>query len=342
MSLGQGISKRRLSEVGEKALIRDFIKPFFNSRDDPAGVGDDCGMVTFGDEVALLSSDRVPPDLTARILGILDFYGLGDYLARLNLSDIAACGGQAVGLLLNLGLPGDIAYDDVVALCRGFGARAEQHGVTVIGGDITSGGELSISATSVGRVARSRVLTRRTALPGDSIFITRPLGMTPAAFHVFLGKLESKLSHESVNILRRQFTDLEPMLSLGQLLSASGKCSACMDNTDGIGQSLSELSEASGCAFVVDRSALRIPSIVAEVGQIIARPPASFVFDGGADFSLVGALRGRWSSELATREFRCPVEIIGHVEAGTGVWLDDRERRPLAFCGWNYFHNTAL
>lgn len=332
---------RKLSEVGEKALIRDFIKPFFNSADDPAGVGDDCAMVTFGDEVALLSTDRVPSDLTAFKLGILDYHGLGDYLARLNLSDIAACGGQAVGLLLNLGLPSDIAYDDVLALCRGFGARARRHGATVLGGDITSACELSIGATSIGRVARGQVLTRRNAKPGDSIFISRPLGMTPAAFQVFLGKLESKVSGESLPLLRKQFTDLEPMLSLGQALAASGQCGACMDNTDGIGQSLSELSEASKCAFVVRSSALRIPAVVESVSQIVSLPPVAFVFNGGADFSLVGTIRGQWTSEHATSEFRHPIEIIGQVEGGSGVWLEDAGRKPLAFRGWNYFYAVS-
>ena len=328
---------QKLSEVGEKALIRDFIKPFFNKTDDPAGVGDDCAMVAFGDEVALLSTDRVPSDLTAFKLGILDFHGLGDYLARLNLSDIAACGGKAVGLLLNLGLPNNIAYEDVLALCRGFGSRADQHQATVLGGDITSATELSISATSIGRAARDRVLSRRNAKPGDSIFISRPLGLTPAAFHVFLGKLESRLPADALALLRRQFTDLEPMLTLGQSLGASGQCGSCMDNTDGIGQSLSELSEASKCAFVVHSSALQLPSVVQSVGQIIGVRPVDFIFNGGADFSLVGTIRGQWSSERATTQFGHPLEIIGHVEAGQGVWLDDGQRKPLAFRGWNYF-----
>lgn len=298
-------------------------------------------MVAFGDEVALLSTDRVPSDLTAFKLGILDFRGLGDYLARLNLSDIAACGGKAVGLLLNLGLPSEIAYDDVQALCRGFGERAEQHGATVLGGDITSACELSISATSIGRAARGRVLSRRSAKPGDSIFLSRPLGMTPAAFLVFLGKLESKLSTDSLALLRRQFTDLEPMLSLGQALAASGECGACMDNTDGVGQSLSELSEASKCAFVVNGSALWIPAVVESVSHILGERPIDFAFNGGADFSLVGTLRGNWSSERATNAFGHPLEIIGQVEAGAGVWFEDGQREPLAFRGWNYFYAAA-
>jgi thiamine-monophosphate kinase len=330
-------SRQNLSEVGEKALIRDFIKPLFNSADDPAGVGDDCAMVPFGDEVVLLSTDRVPSDLTAFKLGILDFHGLGDYLARLNLSDIAACGGRAVGLLLNLGLPNDIAYEDVRALCRGFLGCAERHGATVLGGDITSACELSISATSIGRAVRGQVLSRRGARPGHSIFISRPLGLTPTAFRVFLGKLESQFSTDSLALLRRQFTDMQPMLSLGQLLGASGQCGACMDNTDGIGQSLSELSEASKCAFVVHADALKISSVVEQLSRAISVRPLNMVFDGGADFSLVGTLHGTWTNESASARFKHALEIIGVVESGQGVWLNDGRKTPLAFRGWNYF-----
>lgn len=330
--------KSRLSDIGEKKLIQSFIKPFFNQADDPAGVGDDCAMIPFGDELALLSTDRVPSDLTAFRIGILDFEGLGDYLARLNLSDIAACGGRAVGLLLNLGLPEDVDVEDVRALCRGFRARAEEHGATVLGGDITSASELSLSATAIGRVKRTQVLTRRAARPGDSIFISRPLGLTPAAFLIFLGEQQQRLSLGSVEQLRRQFTGLEPMLELGTVLAGSGECGACMDNTDGIGQSLAELSEASRCSFVIDRSDVQIAPLVREVGDIVGMAPLDFAFNGGADFSLVGTIRGRWSSATASARFGHPLEIIGQVEPGAGVWLNDEVRTPLRFSGWNYFH----
>ncbi len=120
-----------ISDVGEKSLIHDFIKPFFNADDDPHGVGDDCAMLVVGDTVVLFSTDRVPVDLTAFKLGILDYRGLGGYLARLNLSDIAACGGRPAGLLLNLGLPNSTLYDDVKALCEGFAEEASKAGCGV-------------------------------------------------------------------------------------------------------------------------------------------------------------------------------------------------------------------
>jgi thiamine-monophosphate kinase len=332
---------QKLFEIGEKVLIRDFIKPYFNSTDDPAGVGDDCAMVASGNELALFSTDRIPSDLSALKLGILDYHGLGNYLARLNLSDIAACGGCAVGLLLNLGLPSELEYEDAQAICRGFGACAERHNTTVLGGDLTSAQEISISGTAIGRVSRDHVMTRRDARPGDSIFASRQLGLTPTAFRVLFGNLQSELPKDSLDVLMRQFTDLEPMLPLGRALSASAARGACMDNTDGIGQTLAELSEASKCAFVIHRSQLCIPPIVGRVAGILGVDPLDIIFDAGADFSLVGTLRGDWSNDRASAAVGYPLQIIGRVDVGNGVWLEAGERHPLAFRGWNYFQSTA-
>jgi thiamine-monophosphate kinase len=82
---------------------------------------------------------------------------------------------------------------------------------------------------------------------------------------------------------------------------------------------------------------LQIPEPVREVGTIIGKRPLDFVFNGGADFSLVGTLHGEWSSERATSVFECPLEIVGAVESGEGVWLQDTHRSALEFEGWNYF-----
>jgi thiamine-monophosphate kinase len=328
--------KLTISDVGEKRLIREFIKPFFNAEDDPCGVGDDCAMLSVGDDIVLLSTDRVPADLIAFRLGILDYFGLGDYLARLNLSDIAACGGRPMGLLLNLGLPASLQYEDVENLCKGFHRQARMANCNVLGGDITAASELSISATSVGLVKKNRVLTRRGAKSGDSIFVSRPLGLTPAAFEYLLGSSRLTLSEKDANELKRQFTSMHPMLDLGQLLGASGFCTSCMDNTDGIGQSLTELAEASHVAFVIDE--ISIPDLVTRVASLAGKEPREFIFDGGADFSLVGTLHGIWTPAEAKKRFGECVEVIGHVETGNGVKILKAERtEALIFKGWNYF-----
>jgi thiamine-monophosphate kinase len=328
----------RISDVGEKNLIRKFIKPFFNAEDDPCGVGDDCAMLELGDEIVLFSTDRVPADLTAFRLGILDHYGLGDYLARLNLSDIAACGGRPAGMLLNLGLPPDTPYEHVESICKGFRSQADKTGCSVLGGDITASTELSISATSVGLAKRGKVLRRRGARPGDSIFISRPAGLTPAAFEYLLGKRTEDLSTGQVAQLRRQFTAMDPMIELGQKLANSGVCTSCMDNTDGIGQSLRELGEASSTSFVIEEALVVVPDLVAQVASTRNKDPMQFLVNGGADFSLIGTLEGRWDKKDAKMRFGDSLEIVGHVQEGSGVMLmQSGATCELAFRGWNYF-----
>lgn len=335
------MKETRISDIGEKRLIAEFVQPLFNSGDDVGGVGDDCAMLEGANgEVWLFSTDRVPADLISFKLGILDYYGLGKYLARLNLSDISACGGVPRALLLNLGLPEDLPYEDFKAICRGFGEMAQSCDCQVLGGDITSSKELSISATSIGTTLKGRVLTRRGAKPGDSIFISRPLGVTPAAFGYYLRCDREKLtlSDAEISILNGQFTALEPLVNLGCALAESGKCSSCMDNSDGVGQSLLELSIASKVRFVVREKDIELPPVVSQIACSLNEDPIQLAFSAGSDFSLVGTLEGAWSLDQAKERFGTNIRILGYVEDGDGVFLDRAiGRKALEFSGWNYF-----
>jgi len=336
----------RIYDIGEKRLISEFIRPLFNSRNELEGVGDDCAMLDAPDgQVWLFSTDRVPADLIAFRLGIIDYYGLGRYLACLNISDIAACGGRPLALLLNLGLPNDLAYEDFKALCKGFGKLAEKHGCRVLGGDITYSKEMSISATSIGKTEKIRVLTRRGAQNGDTIFISRALGLTPAAFayHLRCQKSVLDISQKEILSLNGQFTDIEPLVALGITLSASNYCTSCMDNTDGVGQSLLELSNESKKAFVVGQEEIELPTVVNKIANSLGEDPIRLAFSAGADFSLIGTLRGSWSQTHVSNQFGTDLRVIGHVEDGEGVYLETSvERVPLEFSGWNYFSHVIM
>jgi thiamine-monophosphate kinase len=332
-----------IADLGEKRLIAEFIKPLFNPEDSIFGVGDDCGMLMGeGEEIWLFSTDRVPSDLIAFRLGIIDYAGLGKYLATLNLSDIAACGGSPVGLLLNLGMPSTLLYADFRLLCQGFNSVASLYDCKILGGDITSSSELSISATSIGRAKKGRVLTRRGAKPGDTLICSRPLGLTPAAFAFLLREEKAPIDEADRNLLLSQFSALEPLVPLGLDLGASRRCSSCMDNTDGLGQSLLELGLASGVAFVIDEKRVHIPPVVKKIAAYYGEEPVSLAFSAGADFSLVGTLEGRWSDEDVASQFGGKVKVIGYAERGVGVFRESPEgrREPLQFSGWNYFTPT--
>ena len=58
---------------------------------------------------------------------------LGWRAAAVNLSDLAACGAEPLGLVVTLGAPGTTAVEDVLELYEGIGETC----VAVVGGDTT-------------------------------------------------------------------------------------------------------------------------------------------------------------------------------------------------------------
>ena len=319
-----------LAELGEKRLIEELIAPLFNPRGDRDGVGDDCAVIDVPDGYRLaVSTDRVPADLIAYRLGILDHRGLGSYLARLNLSDIAAVGGSPHALLLNAGLSSEMAIADLTAICEGFAGAARRWGCEVVGGDLSASPTLSLSATALGIVPKDGVLRRDGARPGETVVACRPPGLTPAAFAALCDGPDVELTRAERSLLEGQFA-LEPMFDLIDPLRKHG-VSGCMDNTDGLGQSLAELASASGCAFVVSAD-LDLPAVVRKVALAKGVDPLALALSPGADFGLVATLPSGFE------DLPPWLHPLGTVEAGEGVWLDAAGRRTrLEPSGWDHF-----
>ena len=98
-----------LSEIGEFDLLKQYILPQSNltkknDNNDAAFVMDS------GGESLIWTIDPLPTPI-AWLLGIKDPKILGWYTAIINLSDIAANGGEPEGLLVSVELPEDTKLD---------------------------------------------------------------------------------------------------------------------------------------------------------------------------------------------------------------------------------------
>jgi thiamine-monophosphate kinase len=335
-----------LQDFGEKAVIAELLRPLFNANNDPNGVGDDCAALAIpAGALALFSTDRVPADLFSFRAGILDYFGLGRYLAVLNISDIAACGGKPLGLLLNFGLPAGLEIEQLLSICKGALSIVEACNAKVLGGDLSASCELSLSATAIGYVDSKQILRRSGACDGDSVFISRDLGITPIALRYCQNPraFEGYAPHD-ISALQHQFTSLGPMLDLAAKLSASGECTSAMDNTDGVWQSLHELATESRVQAVVDSESLAIPRLVKKYADENGEDPIQLAFSAGADFSLVGTLKGSWTSAQATEMFGENVCIIGTCRAAdkaSVILKTGKTFSELRDPGWNYFTSDA-
>lgn len=327
-----------IAEIGEKALIRHFIRPLFEGGHLTSMLGNDCAVLemAFGLDV-VVSTDRVPSDLIAFRYGLIDHGGIGRYLATLNLSDLAAAGSKPVAMLLNLGMPSSVTFGQLKAFCVEFKKVVELANARVIGGDITSAREFSASATAIGVVPRGTALSRGSARPGDYIFVSKPFGVTPAAFEWLVTlEMADELS-EHRNCLVQNFVNPEAQIELGNELRKSGVCTSCIDNTDGYSECFYELSIESSVKFVLLYDDVVIPCAVKAVAGFIKSNELDIALKAGADFGLVGTVSEPALIESLSQSWPS-LQIIGRVEAGKGVFIrkNDQEVDVLR-SGWNYF-----
>ena len=249
----------KVSSIGERALISRLSEIFElpvgmdkKQEDILVGAGpDDCAVVDFdGENCLVITTDMLhrttdfPVEMTP--------WQIGWMTAAVNLSDIAAMGAQPAGLLTAIGMPVDTELAFVEELARGIQACAEFCGTSVIGGDLDTHAELTITGTAIGRVKKAELLLRRGARPGDLVCITGHTGSAGAA----LEALQSR-KQVSETVLKALFEPI-PRVKEARQLAESGAVTSMMDTSDGLAMSLYDLAKASHIGFRIKKNALPV------------------------------------------------------------------------------------
>ncbi|MEM3042470.1 MAG: thiamine-phosphate kinase [Thermoplasmata archaeon] len=179
----------KLSELGERRVVRDILRllgvgPTGEGRGHrrsharPSGVvfgapGDDCAFIEWGGAFLLATSDVVSPRTHVPMEAPWIW---GWHAAAVNLSDIAAKGGEPLGVLMSLLLPPGTKENVALEIMRGARDCCARFGTVILGGDTKEGAEVAISGTAIGRVPRGMLMPRGGARPGDLLAVTGVLG----------------------------------------------------------------------------------------------------------------------------------------------------------------------
>jgi thiamine-monophosphate kinase len=287
-----------------------------------AGVlGEDCALIEIGETFLALSTDVSVEGVHFR-REWLSPEEIGWRAAAAALSDLAAAGAAAVGLLAALTVPAAEPATTFPALMDGAGNAVESVGGVVLGGDLSRGPLLSLAMTVVGRTAAPA--HRHGARPGDGLWVTGALGGARAAL------LAWQDGRRPADGARVRFAHPEPRLDQGAWLVAQG-ARAMLDLSDGLAADAGHLAAASGVSIRVDLSRVPAdPAALEEAGRS-GESPGTFAARGGEDYELLVAMPPEFTGTGAFALTR-----IGEVQPGNGARfvLDGAE---LVLSGYDHF-----
>ncbi len=269
------------------------------------GIGDDAAVLAPMAGGAVLSVDVAVEGVhfDRRWLRTEDV-GWRSYTAAL--SDSAAMGASPKAGLLSLILPADVPDDDVLAIVEGVAEAAEACGAPVVGGNVSSGAQLSITSTVVGE-AGANVLTRSGARPGHAVYVTGTVGTAALGLALLAtGRSELEGATPFVDRWRRPRARFDAADALRRVARSA------VDVSDGLVADLVHICEASGVGATIEVARLPLAPKHETLAAAIGRDGADLALAGGEDYELLfTAPPGTVSPDMAT--------AVGSIEEGDRV-----------------------
>ncbi len=320
----------RLSDIGEREAIALLTRIF--DRGQPIGLGHDCGVVDWGEDYLVITTDVVNPRTHVPEGARAD--QVGWYLVAVNLSDVAAAGARALGFVAALSLPPSTDTDFLKGLAQGMESCAREFGIAVLGGDTKESDAMSFAGTAIGRVRKDRILLRKGARPGDAIVVTGDLGRAGLAY----AQLADPSSRsEGIEQLLHPY----PRLREAAIFSESGAVTSCMDISDGLGLSLAQMAAMSGLSYAVEWEKLPLYKPLEHLQTDRGREYALY---SGGDYELVATVKPEAVADLVARlnephrGVHHELTVIGRVgRAGPNALVANGKAEALQARGWEHF-----
>lgn len=327
----------RLSDLGEFGLIArlEKILPRGLAKHWSVEIGDDCAVRrSSGGRSELLTQDLLFEGVHFLPGNSKHWETVGWKALAVNLSDIAAMGGEPLGAVIGLGLPKRAKLREVEALYRGLAQAARRFSCPVVGGDTNrSRGGWTLAVTVLGETRR-RPLLRSGARPGDSLWVTGELGGASLAWRA------ERKGKKIPAAMRRRLLLPTPRLEWGGHLAAFGEVGAAIDLSDGLAGDLGHVARASRVGFDVDLETLPRPRGFAGLCERVGVDALEAMLEGGEDYELLFTLRAGAEKAFGdyARSRGLKVARIGRARRGSGIrWFENGREIPRRFGGYRHF-----
>jgi thiamine-monophosphate kinase len=303
------------------------------------GIGDDAAVLDVaGQDYLLATVDMVVENVHFDLRNTEPFL-IGRRALAINVSDIAAMGGEPSFALISLALPPSCAVGFVDEVYAGLIHEANSYSTSIVGGNVTStDGPICIDVTVLGRVPRHELVLRSGARPGDALVVTGSLGAAAARRLAVAGG--GSLDSTVTSVMDELPAVPTARVATARRLASARLAHAMLDLSDGLAGDVRHLCRASDVGAVIHEDRLPISAATRSVARTFGESPNSLALSGGEDYELLIAMSPH--DVAAARDAAVDVRLteIGEVlPPGEGVILSmpSGERRELPASGWTHF-----
>jgi thiamine-monophosphate kinase len=313
--------------IGEFEIIARYFTRDSRDPDVVLGVGDDAAVLAI-DGLAAVTVDTLvagvhfPDGMAPQLLGYR--------LMAVNLSDLAAMGAEPRWCTLALTLP---SADEtwLEGFSRGLFELAERYGVSLVGGDLTRG-PLTLTLQLIGRIERSRMLTRAGGHVGDDVYVTGTLGDSSAGIALIMEHSQVPVGSAAA-ALKQRFE--RPVPRVGAGLALGPLATAAIDISDGLLADLGHVCKASGATIDVER----VPLSAELLSLFPPQEALAHALGGGDDYELLFTAPPSRAEEIeaALEASGTPFRRIGQLVEGHAV-VCRRDGEPFVPATRGYRH----
>ena len=336
----------RISQLGEFPLIDRIARIAAVEREDViVGIGDDVAVLEGSGDDWFLAKVDSQVEGVHYLKDAISPRQLGRKALAVNLSDIAAIGGQPLYALVSLALADDTEVVWVDELYRGLREEGDRYGVAVVGGNMArSPGAAFVDVFVLGRVRQEHVLLRSGARPGDQVLVTGRLGDSAAGLQLLLhpDRTPGLSPEERQMLLDRHFTPT-PRLREASVVARLGGATAGIDLSDGLSSDVGHICERSEVGVRLWADRLPISAATHKVARAGDRTPYALALEGGEDYELCfTAPPGRAAALSAAIEAETgtPATVVGEIlrsDLGQTLVLPDGSEVELEAKGWQHW-----
>jgi len=314
----------KLFELGEVNLIKNISsRTILFSKDIIKGIGDDAAVLKFDKKhYLLLTSDTLVED---------DHFNLkwfnaeqtGNKAIESNVSDIAAMGGFPKYALISLVLPKNTNVDFINKLYYGINKSSKKYKISIIGGNLTHGKNISLTVNMVGIVEKKNLCLRSNAKIDDLILVTGNLGASRAGLEL----LRNKKTGRSISYY------LKPKCKLNIGRKLSNFVNAMEDVSDGLSSEVLNICSESKTGAVIYKEKIPISKNTISDAKKVNKNPYDYALFGGEDFELVFTINKNKLNKIKNN-----FTIVGKIlPKKQGVYLLDKGKKKKLSYGYDQF-----